>query len=134
LFEVTKAVAANNRTHKKEKQTMKYQWGGTSLVAFGKITYHMDKQGVYETGMGRWCLMKIIVEDNKANIVILAYATHTPIGPASVDSQHRRNFNSIRWDVDPADAFWTDLARCIHKWKYAGDSIILQVDFNIDVR
>jgi hypothetical protein len=43
-------------------------------------------------------------------------------------------FNSIERDVDPVDAFWTDVARSIHKWIDAGNIIILLADSNVNVR
>jgi hypothetical protein len=127
-------VAANNRTNKKDKQTKKPQLGGTSLVASIKSVYHMDKQGVDYTGMGRFFWMQIIIKDNTAMKVILAHAPHKLTGPSSMGNQHQRYFNSIEQDVDPVDAFWTDLTRSIRKWRDVGESIILLAECNSDGR
>jgi hypothetical protein len=51
------------------------------------------------------------------------------MGPESVGGHHKRYYNSIGWDANPVDAFWTDLSR-----PEAGEIVVLLADWNTDVR
>jgi hypothetical protein len=108
--------------------------GGTALVARGKLLHNIGKQGVYETGLGRWCWIQFVGKNSKSTRVISAYSSRQPTGSESVGSQHRRYFNSVGRDAIPVDAFWTDLSRPIRKWTEAGKSEVLLSDWNMDVR
>jgi hypothetical protein len=108
--------------------------GGTALVARGKSLHNIGKQGVDETGLGRWCWIQFVGKNSKSTRVISAYAPRQPTVSESVGSQHRRYFNSVGRDASPVDAFWTDLSRPIRKWTEAGKSEVLLSDWNVDVR
>jgi hypothetical protein len=78
-------------------------------MARGKLVHNICKKGVDESGLGRLCWMQFFVKNNKSTRIIYAYAPHQPTGPESVGRQNRRHFNSVGRDVNPVDAFWTDL-------------------------
>jgi hypothetical protein len=112
-FENTAIITANNKTIKDHIKLKRHQWGGTALVARGKLIHNIGKKGVDETGLGRWCWMQFVSKNNKSTRIISAYAPHQPTGPESVGSQRRRYLNSVGRDANPVDAFWTDLSRLV---------------------
>jgi hypothetical protein len=59
-FENTAVITANNKTIKDYMKLKRHQWGGTALVARGKLVHNIDKKGVDETGLGRWCWMHFV--------------------------------------------------------------------------
>jgi hypothetical protein len=133
-FENTAVITANNKTIKDHMKLKRHQWGGTALVARGKLVHNIGKKGVDETGLGRWCRVHFVGKNNKSTRIISDYAPHQPTGPESLGSQHRRYFNLVRCDANPVDAFWTDLSRLVRKWTESGESVVLLADFNSDVR
>jgi hypothetical protein len=108
--------------------------GGTTLVTRGKVVHNIGKQGVDETGLGRWCWMQFVGKNIKSARIISDYAPHQPIIPDSVGSQHRRYFSSVERDARNVDSLWTYLSRLIQKWTEAGKSMVLLADWNVDVR
>jgi hypothetical protein len=112
-FENTAVITANNKTIKYHMKLKRDQWGGTALVARGKLVHHIGKKGVDETGLGRWCWIQFVGKSSKSTGIISDYAPHQPTGPESVGSQYRRYFNSVGRDASPVDALWTDLSRLI---------------------
>jgi hypothetical protein len=103
-------ITANNKTIKDHMKIKRYQWGGTSLVARGKLVHNIGKMGVDEAGLGRWCWMQFVGKSNKTTRIVSAYAHHQPTVPESVGSKNRRYYNSIGRDDNPVDAFCTDLS------------------------
>jgi hypothetical protein len=53
-FENTAVITANNKTIKDHMKLKRHQWGGTALVARGKLVHNIGKKGVDEMGLGRW--------------------------------------------------------------------------------
>jgi hypothetical protein len=76
--------------------------------------------------------MQFVGKNNKSTRIISAYAPHQPTGPESVDSQHRRYFNSVGRGANPVDVFWTYLSRLVRT--EAGESMVLLAYWNADVR
>jgi hypothetical protein len=83
--------------------------GGTAFVARGKLVHSFGIKGVDEAGLGRWWWMQFVGKNNKSTRIISDCAPHQPRGPEPVGSQHRRYYNYIGRDVNPVDAFYTDL-------------------------
>jgi hypothetical protein len=46
-------ITANNKTIKDHMKLKRHQWGGTTLVARGKLVHNIGKMGVDEAGLGR---------------------------------------------------------------------------------
>jgi hypothetical protein len=127
-------ITANNKTIKDHIKLKRHQWGGTALVARGKLVNNIGKRGVDQAGLGRWFWMQFVGKNNKSTRIISMYAPHQPMGPESVGSQHRRYYNSIGRDFNPVDTFWTDLSWLVCKWTEAGGTVVLLADWNADVR
>jgi hypothetical protein len=53
-FKKMVVVKANNKTIKDHMQLKRHQWGGTSLVARGKLVHNIGKRVVDAVGLGRW--------------------------------------------------------------------------------
>jgi hypothetical protein len=133
-FENTAVITANNKTIKDQMKLNMHQWGGTALVSRGKLVHNICKKGVDEAGLGRWCWMQFVGKNNKSTRIIYDYTPHQPTGPDPVGSQHRRYFNSVRCDGSPVDALWTELSRLIRRLTESGESVVILLDWNVDVR
>jgi hypothetical protein len=77
-FENTAVITANNKTIKDHMKLKSHQWGGTSLVARGKLAHNIGKKGVDEIGLGRWCWMQFVGKNSKSTRIIFDYAPHQP--------------------------------------------------------
>jgi hypothetical protein len=77
-FEKTMVITANKKTIKDHLKLKRRQWGGTALVARGKLVHNIGKKGVDEAGLGRWCWMKFVGNNSKSTRIIPAYAPHQP--------------------------------------------------------
>jgi hypothetical protein len=77
-FEKTVVITANNKIIKDHMKLKRHQWGGTSLVARGKLVHNIGKKRVDETGLGRWCWMQFVGKNSKSTRIISAYAPHQP--------------------------------------------------------
>jgi hypothetical protein len=102
----------------------RHHWGGTALVARGKLIHSIEKMGVDDSGLGRWYWMQFMGKSGKSTMIISEGPLHQPMGPDSVGSQHRRYFNSIGRDVNQMDTFWINLSRLVCKWMEAGESVL----------
>jgi hypothetical protein len=127
-LENTAIVTSNNKTIIDHMKLKRHQWGGTILVARGKLVHNIGKKGVDKAGLGRLFWMKFVGKNNKSTRIISPYAPHQPTWPESLGSQHRRHWNSIGCDANPVDAFWTDLSRVVRKWTEAGEGVVLLAD------
>jgi hypothetical protein len=80
-FENMAVITSNNKTIKYYMKLKRHQWGGTSLVARGKLVHSIGKKGVDEAVLGRWCWMHFGVKNSKSTRIISSYAPHQPTGP-----------------------------------------------------
>jgi hypothetical protein len=64
----------------------RHQYGGTVVVVRGKLIHNIEKRGVNESGLGRWCWMQLMGKNGKSTRIISAYALHQPTGTYSVVS------------------------------------------------
>jgi hypothetical protein len=85
-------------------------------------------------GFGRWYWQTIQGKNIKSIKVVSACAPQQPSGVWSVGEQQRDYFNTMHRNTTPKESFGKDLKTCLHQCKMAGDSIILMLDVNDDVR
>ena len=89
------------------------------------------------TGLGRWAFSRF---QGRGNTSLCVYAAYCPVknsrNPGSVWNQHCRFFSDTREDPNPNPRalFADDLCRSISARLAAGDSVILGLDHNEDVR
>ena len=120
----------------KDCNTSSYQPGGNILLSIGKATHRIIKQGVDETGLGRWSWTRYRGKRNITLRVICAYRPCRPYtaGINSAYSQHQRIFNVTNDTRCPRNAILEDLEEKIIKWRdEEGDQIILMMDCNENV-
>lgn len=94
-----RVVAANN----KNENIDKFQWGGTTTIAYDMLANMTRASGVDETGLGRWSCVQLEGYENKRVRVLSAYnpcRTHTHQF-ATVYSQQKRYFLSKKIDICP---------------------------------
>jgi hypothetical protein len=70
-FENTEVISVNNKTIKDHMKLKRHKWGGTDLVARGKLIHNIEKKGVDESGLGRWCWMQFMGKNGKSTRIIL---------------------------------------------------------------
>ena len=127
--------AAYNRN---DKFPPKSQYGGTALMAFGRLTGFFGGSGQDETNLGRWTWM-LFKGEGKNVRVISAYCPvkscrvrrrgadlHDRLG--TVWEQHVRYFGDLT--VDPRKRFDKDLLEELTRWRDEGDELILMMDAN----
>ena len=104
-------------------------------MSVGKKTHRVIRQGVDETGLGRWSWTRYRGKRDITLRVICAYCPCKPytVGISSAYSQHQRIFNISNDTRCPRDAILEDLKEKIIKWRdEEGDQIILMMDCNED--
>jgi hypothetical protein len=74
-------------TIKDHMKLNRHQWGGTALVARGKLVHNIGKKGVDETGLGRWCWMQFVGKNSNSTRIISDYAPHQPPNRTRVSGQ-----------------------------------------------
>ena len=86
-------------------------------------------------GLGRWSATRFAGKYGKALRVISAYRPNqNKGGELLVYAQHLAKLAELNDDRDPLKAFDEDLYDALSEWRDEGDSIILRIDFNDDVR
>jgi hypothetical protein len=78
--------------------------------------------------------VQFVGKNNKSTRIISAYDPHQPTGIESLDSQHRRYYNSIGLDANHVDALWTDLSPLERKWTEAVESVVILAYWNAEFR
>ena len=123
-----RVVAANN----KNENIDKFQWGGTTTIAYDMLANMTRASGVDETGLGRWSCVQLEGYENKRVRVLSAYnpcRTHTHQF-ATVYSQQKRYFLSKKIDICPWLKFRQSLVSLLTTWQSQGEQIILLIDCN----
>lgn len=127
--------AAYNRN---DKYPPKSQYGGTALMAFGRLTGFSGGNGEDETNLGRWTWMRFKGEGKNVRVI----SAYRPVKSSRVRrrgadltdrlgtvwEQQVRHFGDM--DVDPRKRFDEDLLTELSRWKDEGDEIILMMDAN----
>ena len=111
--------------------------GGTGFTMNSLFCSQKLNHGGDSTGLGRWAFSRF---QGRGNTTLCIYAAYCPVknprNPGSVWNQHCRFFSDTRDDPNPNPRalFADDLCRSISARLAAGDSVILGLDHNEDVR
>ena len=127
-----KSVTRHNTN---DPPTNPLQYGGTGMMAVNEAVSRIVGIGGDTTGLGRWSWTRLQGQNNTHVRVISAYrpcTNNSDIG--STYQQHLRYFRSMGNFADPRDLFLDHLATAIGEWQNDGDSIILGMDANQDIR
>ena len=129
-FRSTKTVCAWN---KKTGGSERFHYGGTAIILRNEAADRYIKSGVDPSGLGRWCWVLLRGYGGKSILVVSAYRPCYNIdGPDSVWNQHKTHFDSLSppRNVDPRDAFITDLVAGLKRFHIEGAQIVLCIDTN----
>ena len=121
-------ASANN----KHENIDRFQWGGTSAIAYDSLANMSRASGADDTGLGRWSWIQLEGHNNRRVRVVLAYnPCRTKTSHFStVYSQQKRYFLSQNEDICPRLRFRQDLYKLLLKWQTQGESIVLLIDCN----
>lgn len=110
------------------------QWGGTGIMAYGKIAKFAMGAGSDPSGLGRWTWTRYRGKHGMAlRIVSIYQPTDNKRGTIAVYQQHKVHMQSNNDDRCPRAAFMEDLDHAITTWLTAGDQLIICGDINDDV-
>ena len=129
----TKGVCASNTNDGKIKRD---QWGGTCIMAVGRLSSFVTEVGVDASGLGRWAWV-YVGGCGKHTRIITAYkpcnSGRRETRGGTVWNQHARYFEARGEIRNPRAMFTSDLLSLLQTWKSAGDEILLIGDFNENV-
>ena len=120
--------SANN----KHDDVDKLQYGGTAVFAYDFISHMVRASGTDSTGLGRWSWLQLEGHRNQRVRIVSAYnPCRTPTNHyATVYSQHKWYYNSIKKDVCPRKQFRRDLCAFLQSCQADNERIILMIDCN----
>ena len=122
-----KISQANNTNENVEKS----QYGGTAIIAYDEAAARASaRNGVDNTGLGRWSWMSFEGKQNHKTRIISAYNPCKSYGDETVYMQHKRYFTSKGLDICPREQFIHDLTDQIKKWQRHNEQIVLMIDGN----
>ena len=143
MFQQHERLAERMRDHRRENIRMcsannthesieRLQYGGTAVFAYDYMSHLVKSSGTDDTGLGRWCLLKLEGHRSKIIRIISAYnPCRTPVHHyATVYAQHKRYCNDKNMDVCPRKQFCRDLGVFISKCQDESESIVLLIDCN----
>ena len=121
-----------NSTNNRHESVEKLQFGGTAVFAYDFISHLVRSSGADETGLGRWCWIKLEGHRKKRVRIISAYnPCRSPEHHYStVYAQHKRYFNEMKHDLCPRRQFCRDLSQFIQQCQDEVENIILLIDCN----
>ena len=113
-----------------EKFSVKQQ-GGTFLASSPHMGDMVMEMGKDETGLGRWCWMKVAGRFATTRIVVAYQPCSTrKEAPNATMAQHRRYWRSHGDRQCPRRLFRYQLTALLASWRHNGDKIILMLDSN----
>jgi hypothetical protein len=133
----TRLTYAYNYQDKNMGHRRTRQYGGVAQITTGPVSLKYQAQGRDPSGLGRWTWQWFKGKGRHSLRVITAYrpCRKDESAPFSVYAQHRKFFNgSGIGTLEPRQCILDDLRDEIIKWTEEGDSIILMMDANQDVR
>jgi hypothetical protein len=129
-----KTLALFNWNTKDIKSNSCHQPGGTGIIATNDTIHRIVERGGDPSGLGRWTWILLEGKQRHRLRLLTAYRPVESRGADSVNQQHWREFTKIGRDADPRTAILEDLFSLLSRWKEQGDSIIVGMDANEDVR
>jgi len=124
--------AALSVTTQLRRRLLVANMGGAAMMAFGRLSAQVLASDIDETGLGRWCWMRL-GGGGKETVVCMCYQPCNPgedtAGQTSWD-QHYRYFEAREDFRSPRDIFFDDLIAQLLRWKGEEYEIILLGDYN----
>lgn len=122
-------TSTSSNTH---EDVDRFQWGGTSTIAFNLFAHMTHSSGVDTTGLGRWSW---ILLEGHYGIRVRIITAYNPCKTRStqlstVYAQHRRYFLTQKVDTCPRLMFRRDLCAFIQKCHSDSELIVLLIDCN----
>jgi hypothetical protein len=110
------------------------QFGGTAIFSMGPAAHRVVDKGADPSNLGRWTWTRYRGKNNYTLRIISAYRPNPPNGPFTVYAQHNAYFHTTGNPRCPRKAFLQDLCKDINEFLECGDSIILMIDGNSNMR
>ena len=135
LFRTENKMVCMTACNKHENFTRR-NYGGTITMAVGEVADQVALTGEDDTGLGRWTWLLIEGKKGKRTRIVTGYQPcKSREGQLlTVYQQHRRYLQSIRDPTEPRKAFIRDLSQTLRQWREEGDSLIVMLDANEDIR
>ena len=114
-----------------------YLVGGTAMIAFDEVHFHVTEQGEDDRRLGRWSYMTITGKNAVKTTLVTCYCPVISSSPGSVYSQHlnymSENANKIpEGIICPRQLYGYDLKRFLSTKSDAGNKILVLGDLNSD--
>jgi hypothetical protein len=110
------------------------QFGGTAIFSMGPAAHRVVDKGADPSNLGRWTWTRYRGKNNYTLRIISAYRPNPPNGPFTVYAQQNAYFHTTGNPRCPRKAFLQDLCKEINEYLECGDSIILMLDGNSNMR
>jgi exonuclease III len=110
-----------------------FQWGGTGIMSYGKISHYSAGAGSDKAKLGRWTWARYRGKNEIMLRCVTFYHPNNSFGALTVASQHRQYFQTQNDDRDPRVAFLEDFEVELQEWIDSGDHVIVGGDINKDV-
>ena len=122
-------------TNRNKPPDREFKVGGTAMVAFDDIAFHITSQSEDDRNLGRWSMITITGKNGLKTTIITCYCPVASISPGSAYAQHlnyiAENKNIIPDDINcPRQLFGNDLRKVIRKQMDKGEQLIVCGDFN----
>lgn len=114
--------------------TDKLQYGGTMLISQGSSSGRVIATGQDPCQLGRWSWMTFRGKNNLVLWVVTLYRPVISYGASSTYQQHQLFMNQFHLTGCPREKLLSDLQEQIEKWTEQGERLIIQGDFNEDIR
>jgi Reverse transcriptase (RNA-dependent DNA polymerase) len=114
--------------------TEKFQYGGTMIMSQGSASGRVTSTGSDPCQLGRWSWMSF---RGKNNLIVKLVSVYRPVisyGASSTYQQHQLYMNQYHLTGCPRDKLLSDLQMQLDAWVEQGERIIVQGDFNEDIR
>jgi len=87
--------------NKREKYPIAHQPGGTGIAVLNKLSHRALKPGGDQTGLGRWCWVRVRGQSGQILRIVLAYRPCYSSGPLSTYQQQVRYLATINCTDSP---------------------------------
>ena len=126
-------IAASWNKDFKYKQS--FQRGGTLMMSTGKMAGRTKECRSDPSRLGRWSEMLIQGKEGKTTRIVMLYRPN--LNGRKMNSAYNVTKTTMTYEDDvrcPREAIYEDLDKYVEKWTERGESIIIMLDANEDVR
>jgi len=120
--------------NRQEKHPVEHQHGGTGILTLNLASHRAQPLGDDPSGMGQWCWNRLRGKNGAWFRLVSFYRPCASSGPLSTYQQQVRALAVAQRTANPKAAAITDLCAEISKWQNDGESVIITMDLNDDVR